>query len=115
VDVVLNSLAGDAITPSVSVLSDYGRFVEIGKMDLDRDFPLGLRPFTRCLSFHTIDLDRMLAQRVDTCGRILRSIHDRLAAGRLRPLPVTVYEAAETLVLALVLSAAAQGGLRRIA
>jgi len=96
VDVVLNSLAGEAITQSLSVLSDYGRFVEIGKMDLDKDFALGLRPFTRCLSFHTIDLDRMLSQRVETCGRVLRSIHDRLAGGRLRPLPVTVYKATET-------------------
>ena len=93
VDVVLNSLAGDAITQSLSVLRDYGRFVEIGKMDLDRDFPLGLRPFTRCLSFHAVDLDRMLAQRVETCGRILRSIQDRLVQGRLRPLPVTRFSA----------------------
>jgi polyketide synthase 12/epothilone polyketide synthase D len=110
VDVVLNSLAGEAITQSLSVLSDYGRFVEIGKMDLDRDFPLGLRPFTRCLSFHAIDLDRMLAQRVDTCGRILRSIHDRLATGRLRALPVTVYEAAEIASAFRAMAAAAHTG-----
>jgi surfactin synthase thioesterase subunit/NAD(P)-dependent dehydrogenase (short-subunit alcohol dehydrogenase family)/acyl carrier protein len=64
-------------------------------MDLDRDFPLGLRPFTRCLSFHAVDLDRMLAQRVETCGRILRNIQARLVQGRLRPLPVTRYSAAD--------------------
>lgn len=95
VDVVLNSLAGDAITQSLSVLRDYGRFVEIGKMDLDRDFPLGLRPFTRCLSFHAVDLDRMLAQRVETCGWILRNIQSRMEQGRLRPVPVTRYPAAD--------------------
>jgi NADPH:quinone reductase-like Zn-dependent oxidoreductase/NADP-dependent 3-hydroxy acid dehydrogenase YdfG/acyl carrier protein len=95
VDVVLNSLAGDAITESLSVLRDYGRFIEIGKMDLDRDFPLGLRPFTRCLSFHAVDLDRMLAQRVETCGRILQSIQSRLVQRRLRPVPVTRYSAAD--------------------
>src|SRR5262249_55403182 len=72
----------------------YGRFVELGKLDLDRDFPLGLRPFTRCISFHALDLDRMLAQRVALCGEVLRSIAQRLADGRLRPLPVTVHEAA---------------------
>ena len=94
VDVVLNSLAGDAITQSLSILSDYGRFIEIGKMDLDKDFQLGLRPFTRCLSFHAIDLDRMLAQRVELCGRILRSIRDRIQSGTLRALPVSVYPAA---------------------
>jgi acyl transferase domain-containing protein/surfactin synthase thioesterase subunit len=95
VDVVLNSLAGDAITHSLAVLSDYGRFVEIGKMDLDRDFPLRLRPFTRCLSFHAVDLDRMLAQKVELCGRLFRSLAERLAAGQLAPVPVTAYPAAQ--------------------
>ncbi len=91
VDVVLNSLAGDAITESVSILSDYGRFIELGKMDLDKDFRLGLRPFTRCLSFHSVDLDRMLAQRVETCGLLLAGIQARFAAGSFKPVPVSVY------------------------
>jgi NADPH:quinone reductase-like Zn-dependent oxidoreductase len=60
-------------------------------LDLDRDFALGLKPFTRCLSFHAIDLDRMLAQRPDLCAQIFTSIHERLVQGRLRPLPVSVY------------------------
>jgi acyl transferase domain-containing protein/surfactin synthase thioesterase subunit/NADPH:quinone reductase-like Zn-dependent oxidoreductase/NAD(P)-dependent dehydrogenase (short-subunit alcohol dehydrogenase family) len=93
VDVVLNSLAGEAIPASLGALRDYGRFVELGKLDLDRDFPLGLRPFTRCISFHALDLDRMLAQRVALCGEVLRSIAQRVRDGRLRSLPVTVHEA----------------------
>lgn len=96
VDVVLNSLPGDAITEGVAALNDYGRFIEIGKMDLDRDFLLGLRPFGRCLSFHSVDLDRMLAQRVPLCGRIFADIADRLAQGRLQPLPVTAFDAGDT-------------------
>ncbi len=96
VDVVLNSLAGEAITQGLGLLRDYGRFVEIGKMDLDRDFPLGLRPFVHCLSFHAVDLDRMLAQRVETCGHVLSSIHDRLVQGRLHPVPVQYFRTADT-------------------
>ncbi len=96
VDVVLNSLAGEAIPASLGVLRDYGRFVELGKLDLDRDFPLGLRPFTRCISFHALDLDRMLAQRVALCGEVLRSIAERLRDGRLRPLPVTAHAAGDS-------------------
>lgn len=95
VDVVLNSLSGDAITESLGLLRDYGRFIEIGKMDLERDFPLGLRPFSRCLSFHAVDLDRMLAQRVELCGRILASIRERLAQGVFRTLPARLYATSE--------------------
>src|SRR5262249_53601896 len=34
VDVVLNSLPGEAITSSLSILRAYGRFLEIGKTDI---------------------------------------------------------------------------------
>src|SRR5690606_31219082 len=39
VDVVLNSLAGDAMQASLNLLKPFGRFVEIGK----RDFEAGSR------------------------------------------------------------------------
>jgi hypothetical protein len=34
VDVVLNSLAGDAIEAGLGILAPYGRFVELGKRDI---------------------------------------------------------------------------------
>lgn len=95
VDVVLNSLGGAAIAEGFATLRDYGRFVEIGKLDLDRDFQLGLKPFSRCLSLHALDLDRLMAQKVELCGVYLRRIHERIVQGRYRPLPVTRYAAAQ--------------------
>ena len=40
-DIVLNSLAGDKLQSSVRVLAKHGRFLEIGKVDLAMNTPLG--------------------------------------------------------------------------
>ncbi len=51
VDVVLNSLAREFISKSISVLATYGRFVDIGKWDIAQNRKLALRPFLNNLSF----------------------------------------------------------------
>lgn len=41
VDIVLNSLAEDKLQASVRCLARDGRFLEIGKLDLSNNTPLG--------------------------------------------------------------------------
>ena len=47
----------------------YGRFLEIGKTDIYQNRLLGLAPFQNNLSYFAIDLDRMLRERPQWCGR----------------------------------------------
>ncbi len=63
VDVVLNSLAGEAIAKSISVLGPLGRFVEIGKTDIAEGNNLNLAPFANSLSYFAVDIDRILDAR----------------------------------------------------
>ena len=91
VDVVLNSLAGDAIARGVSVLKPFGRFLELGKRDFMADTQLGLRPFRRNISFHGIDVDQLLVDRPRLAARLFADLTSRIADGTFRPLPaVTV-------------------------
>ena len=62
VDVILNSLAGEAIPKGLSVLAEYGRFLEIGKRDIYQNTRIGLQPFQKNLSFFAIDLDRVMRE-----------------------------------------------------
>lgn len=56
VDVVLNSLSGLLLQESVNCLAPFGRFVEIGKRDLEQDSHLALGTFSKSVSFESIDL-----------------------------------------------------------
>src|SRR5690606_31052404 len=52
VDVILNSLAGDAIDRNLDCLANYGRFLELGKIDIDRNHRVGMRVLDRNASLH---------------------------------------------------------------
>jgi acyl transferase domain-containing protein/aryl carrier-like protein len=95
VDVVLNSLAGEALLRGVEILADYGRFLEIGKRDVYGNSRLGLRPFRKNLSFHAIDLDRMIRERPALLGKLLQQLVHDANAGLLSPLPHSVYPFAD--------------------
>ena len=91
VDIVLNSLAGDAIPLSISALAPYGRFIEIGKQDIYGNSKLGLRPFGNNLSFFAVDLDRLFRQRPDFAGNLFRELIKHFEEQTLHPLPHRVF------------------------
>ena len=91
VDVVLNSLAGEAIPKGLATLRAYGRFLEIGKRDIALNSQLGLLPFQKNLSFFAVDLDRMCQERPKLVGSMLKEIIEQLEAGTLAPVPQEVF------------------------
>jgi acyl transferase domain-containing protein/NADPH:quinone reductase-like Zn-dependent oxidoreductase/NAD(P)-dependent dehydrogenase (short-subunit alcohol dehydrogenase family)/acyl carrier protein len=95
VDVVLNTLTGDAATKSLEVLAPYGRFLELGKKDIYQNGSLGLRPFRKSLSYTAIDLAGMAAERPELFASLLREVMDRLEDGTYSPLPVRTFPARE--------------------
>ena len=95
VNVVLNSLAGEALARGVAMLRPFGRFVEIGKRDLVRNAPLGLEPFARSLSFLSLHLDQLSEERPREMGALMRRVARDLGDGALEPLPHTVFDLAE--------------------
>jgi thioester reductase-like protein len=95
VDIVLNSLPGEAIPKSIGLLRAYGRFLEIGKIDIYRNKQIGLYPFHNNLSYFAIDLDRLLRQRPDYVRKMFGELMERFAAGWYGALPSTVFPAAQ--------------------
>ncbi|QLE41164.1 SDR family NAD(P)-dependent oxidoreductase [Nostoc sp. C052] len=91
VDIVLNSLAGEAIPKSLSVLGAYGRFIEIGKRDIEQNNKLGLRPFQNNLSFFAVDLDKLLSDRPDFAGSLFREVIEYFEVKSFHPLPHRVF------------------------
>lgn len=93
VDVVLNALSGGAIAEGLRCLAIDGRFIELGKRDIYAGTAISLEPFTRSLSYHAVDLDRLMRQRPERVGALLREVMQHVADGRFTPLPTRVFEA----------------------
>ncbi|GGX88375.1 type I polyketide synthase [Streptomyces hiroshimensis] len=93
VDVVLNSLAGEAVSRSLELLRPGGRFVELGKRDILENNRLLLRPFERDLAFFGVNLLALLADP-GRAASLFAEVKERIQAGDYRPLPHTVFPAA---------------------
>ena len=96
VDIVLNSLPGEAIAKGIATLKTGGRFLEIGKRDIYANATLGLEPFRNNLALFAIDLDQLLRQQPQRMGELLRSLVPRFESGELNPLPITTYPSDQT-------------------
>ena len=95
VDVVLNSLAGDAMEKSLDTLGPCGRFLEIGIRDILENRAVGLLPFIRGLSYFAVELASLAVDRPPLFASLLRETMDAFEKGELRPLPVVEFDLGE--------------------
>lgn len=91
VDVVLNSLAGEAMIRSMDCLRPFGRFIELGKRDFYGNTHLGLRPFRRNLSYFGVDVDQLLNGHRELAQRLFADVVRLFAGGQLVPLPYRAF------------------------
>ena len=95
VDIVLNSLAGDAQEASLRVLAADGHFLELGKRDIYADGQVSLAHFKRRITFSAVDLAGLQADRPQRFCALFRQVMGRVVAGELPPLPVERFGVAQ--------------------
>jgi acyl transferase domain-containing protein/NADPH:quinone reductase-like Zn-dependent oxidoreductase/acyl carrier protein/NADP-dependent 3-hydroxy acid dehydrogenase YdfG len=93
VSVVLNSLSGEAMERSISVLRPFGRFIELGKRDYVTNTQIGLRPFRRNLAYFGVDLDQLLLEDPATSKKLLQVVVGLFHRKILTPLPYRSFDA----------------------
>lgn len=93
VDVVLNSLAGEAINRNLQVLKPFGRFLELGKRDFYQNTRIGLRPFRNNISYFGIDADQLMSERPELTRRLFGDMMQLFRNGTLSPLPYREFDA----------------------
>lgn len=91
VDAVLNSLAGDFIAKNFSVLSTFGRYLEIGKIDIYGNSKIGLEPLRNNISFFVIDLAQHLQDKPEYVAEMFSDLEKHFYEGDYRPLPNKVF------------------------
>ncbi|WP_294389595.1 type I polyketide synthase [uncultured Sphingomonas sp.] len=95
VDVVLNSLSGEAMRRSLAILKPFGRFLELGKRDFYENSAIGLRPFRHNVTYYGIDADQLPLKRPALAAALFDEIAGLFADGALRPLPHRLFDYAD--------------------
>jgi phthiocerol/phenolphthiocerol synthesis type-I polyketide synthase C len=95
VDVVLNSLSGEAISRNLRVLRPFGRFLELGKRDFYENTAIGLRPFRNNISYFGIDADQILKERPELARELFAELMLLAGNGVVAPLPYRAFAAAD--------------------
>lgn len=78
VDVVLNSLAGEALRSSWRLISRFGRFIELGQRDIVGNMGLDMEPFLRNVSFHSVNMLDLLDWDINTAADVFAHVVDML-------------------------------------
>lgn len=87
IDCVLNSLAGDFIPKSFQCLRRFGRFVEIGKIDVYGNSKFGMEMLKNNISYHVVDLAQHLESKPAYVAAMLKELEDEFYAQTYEALP----------------------------
>ncbi|KAG7103603.1 Highly reducing polyketide synthase alt5 like protein [Verticillium longisporum] len=85
VDVVLNSTSGQTLRATWDCIAAYGRFVEIGKVDIFANAGLPMAPFKKSVTFSFFDIGLLSLERGPLFGRVLQDVVNLLADGSITP------------------------------
>lgn len=91
VDIVLNSLTGRFITQSMKCLAPFGRFIELGKLDIYRNNKLGLERLGENISLFVVDIDRFATQKPELQQQALAEVVAMFERGELQPTELTEF------------------------
>ncbi|MGE8943347.1 SDR family NAD(P)-dependent oxidoreductase [Leptospira interrogans] len=92
VNVVLNSLAGEAMERSLELVRPFGRFIELGKRDFYANTKVGLRPFRRNVSYFGVDADQLLTHQPAVAQEVFEGLVSGFNDGAFVALPYRAFK-----------------------
>lgn len=98
VDVVLNSLSGESLVESWRCLTYCGRFVEIGKRDIDSFQNLPMWTFSKNVTFASLDIQVIHAHRHELMGQLMSELGELMSSNPPKisaPQPLSVFKRSE--------------------
>jgi NADPH:quinone reductase-like Zn-dependent oxidoreductase len=90
VDVILNTLAGEAAIKGIEILNIFGRFLQIDKQDIFTNAQLPLKSFNKGLSYTAIDFGLFVMQPLKL-KTLFQEIAEHIENGDFSPVSVRVY------------------------
>ncbi|KAF7953322.1 hypothetical protein EAE96_006533 [Botrytis aclada] len=81
IDVVLNSLSGDALIATWELIAPYGRFIELGTLDIYTNTKLPMSSFAKNVTFSAITIDSLNIERPKEFREIMLNVIDYFHRG----------------------------------
>lgn len=92
VDVIMNSVASDALRLTWNCIAPFGRFIELGKRDFQINSRLEMGRFARNVTFAAVDLVGLIRERPDWTAEVWAEVMALVREGTLKPpSPITVF------------------------
>ncbi len=91
VDCVLNSLSAEFIHKSLSVLGHFGRFIEIGKVDIHNNTKIGMELLKNNITYYMFDLIEYIVQKTDHIAEVYNELAEKFDKKIYKPLSSTVF------------------------
>ena len=96
IDVIMNSVAGDALRTTWECIAPFGRFIELGKRDFGNNTRLEMSHFAKNVSFAAVDFIHLCKERPVETAKLWASAMGLIRTGSVKPPhPITVYGMAE--------------------
>jgi zearalenone synthase (highly reducing iterative type I polyketide synthase) len=96
VDVILNSLSGEALRQTWQCIAPSGCFIEIGARDILANARLDMAPFLRGATFTSFDLKRVAQESAEVMADIMQGVFDLQRKGITKPVtPIITFPAGE--------------------
>lgn len=110
-DIILSTGSGDDFNEWLRCLAPAGRFIDVGRVDVQNHASLALEIFKRNATFSSFDLGILIEDKPTLCGRLLAQVTEMLSTGSL-PLvsPIKTFDISQLASALLYLSKGAHTG-----
>jgi NADPH:quinone reductase-like Zn-dependent oxidoreductase len=96
VDIVLNSLSGEALHRSWDCIAPFGRFIELGKKDIVANGRLQMAPFLHNVMYCTVDMREIMELKPRKAASIIEEAFSLFMQGKIHtPRPLTIFSYAD--------------------
>ncbi|KAL8685250.1 MAG: hypothetical protein Q9224_005894, partial [Gallowayella concinna] len=93
VDVIINTLSGEALRQTWGCIAPFGRFVQLGKQDVLSNNGLDMKPFSANTSFSMVNIQELSRIAPDRVAALLSKVFELFRSGELRPVyPVNIFD-----------------------
>ncbi|KAF2180125.1 hypothetical protein K469DRAFT_640404, partial [Zopfia rhizophila CBS 207.26] len=94
-NVILSTSNGDVMHETWRCIAPRGRFIDVGRVDVQNHGTMAMEIFERNATFSSFDLSTMAVQDVEFCGELMQEVGDMVRNGEICPIAFKTFDVSE--------------------